>query len=82
MARPLGDVRSRGMGPSIPVACRGSSLEGERAKVGEARLGRGDCPWGYRGEFGRVVVGVSPAEKAVGVPGPSSERGWDDQVWW
>lgn len=70
------------MGPGIPVARWGSSLEGERAEVGEARPGRGDCSWGYWGESGRVVVGVSLAEMAVGVLGPSLERGWDDQVWW
>lgn len=70
------------MGPGIPMARWGSSLEGERAEVGEAQPGLGDCPWDYQGEFGRVVVGVSPAKKAVGVPGTSSERGWDDQVWW
>jgi len=64
------------MGASIPAACWRSSLEGERAKVGEARPGRGDWPRGCRGESGRAMAAVSRAEKAVRVPGLRGGVGW------
>lgn len=71
---PLEDMWGCGMGTGIPLARWGSSLEGERAEVGEAQPGCGDSAWGDWGEFGRVDIGVRPPKKAVGSRGPEQRR--------